>query len=388
MKYDVAIGGAGFAGLMIARELARGGLKVAVFEKSNEIGYPVRSTTTTFIYPNKALFDEFEISDTLVRSRYDSLNFCNGAGKSLHVQFERDVMVVMNFRDFRQYQAIQAISEGVDIYLQSPVIETIRKDGFVRGVRVKIEGRKEDVDCDIVVDSTGSEATLTNDLNLNKPRLEAICREFDVYTKEINPKEFKITVGTVPGYAYAFPLDEKKVRVGFAAVPAFTTGELNINDLVKALFRENNLSMKNAYEAHPVTTITGGVTPKPYANGFVSVGDAAGQLSPVIGEGIRFILRSSVICADTIMNAFDKGDFSSKTLKAYKKEWDKLFGFKFMIAARIQGLVSNWDDDKWAKAIDLFTKLSDADNGFMARFLSTEYTRKDLLNLIPLGLSL
>ena len=37
MKYDVAIGGAGFAGLMIARELARGGLKVAVFEKSNEL---------------------------------------------------------------------------------------------------------------------------------------------------------------------------------------------------------------------------------------------------------------------------------------------------------------------------------------------------------------
>jgi len=49
MKYDVLVAGGGPAGLSAAFTAAKSGAKVAVFEKSKEIGYPVHTSGGSWI---------------------------------------------------------------------------------------------------------------------------------------------------------------------------------------------------------------------------------------------------------------------------------------------------------------------------------------------------
>jgi flavin-dependent dehydrogenase len=65
---------------------------------------------------------------------------------------------------------------------------------------------------------------------------------------------------------------------------------------------------------------------KPYFNGVLLVGDAAGLIDPLTGEGIGNALLSSKLAAQTIKRAFEVNDFTEKTLSFYdellKKELD------------------------------------------------------------------
>lgn len=49
------------------------------------------------------------------------------------------------------------------------------------------------------------------------------------------------------------------------------------------------------------------------------VGDAAGALDPITGEGLSISLKSSVLAAQAIFGALEKSDFSLKPLRAYHK---------------------------------------------------------------------
>ena len=78
----------------------------------------------------------------------------------------------------------------------------------------------------------------------------------------------------------------------------------------------------------------GGVE-KSYSDNFLVVGDAAGHIDPLTGEGIQYAMDAGEIAAEVLKEAFELGDLSENVLKKYQKLWMKSFGRDFKWSARM-----------------------------------------------------
>jgi flavin-dependent dehydrogenase len=83
----------------------------------------------------------------------------------------------------------------------------------------------------------------------------------------------------------------------------------------------------------------GGIA-KSYADRLLIVGDAAGHIDPLTGEGIQFAMEGAEKAAETLIHAFRVGRFDEAFLSAYQDRWHKEFGHKFPIAERASLLMA------------------------------------------------
>ncbi|HJM81612.1 MAG TPA: hypothetical protein QF397_02510, partial [Candidatus Poseidoniia archaeon] len=56
------------------------------------------------------------------------------------------------------------------------------------------------------------------------------------------------------------------------------------------------------------------------------VGDSAGMVSPLSGEGIYYGMHAGKLATKTIKAALESGDFSQKHLDQYHRDWNDVFG--------------------------------------------------------------
>ncbi len=56
-------------------------------------------------------------------------------------------------------------------------------------------------------------------------------------------------------------------------------------------------------------------------SGLLLVGDAAGYLNPILGDGILMALRSAAAAGDVAARAFERGNFSGAELQRYERRW-------------------------------------------------------------------
>jgi flavin-dependent dehydrogenase len=72
-----------------------------------------------------------------------------------------------------------------------------------------------------------------------------------------------------------------------------------------------------------------------YDDHLLIVGDAAGMIDPLTGEGLQYAMDAAEIAADTINEAFQNNDFTKSFFKRYHKRWMKSFGKDFKWSTRM-----------------------------------------------------
>lgn len=72
-----------------------------------------------------------------------------------------------------------------------------------------------------------------------------------------------------------------------------------------------------------------------YENQLLIVGDAAGMIDPLTGEGLQYAMDAAEIAANTIFEAFQKKDLTANFLKRYQERWMKSFGKDFKWSTRM-----------------------------------------------------
>lgn len=72
-----------------------------------------------------------------------------------------------------------------------------------------------------------------------------------------------------------------------------------------------------------------------YGDHFVIVGDAAGHIDPLTGEGIQYGMDAGQYAADVLHDALAAGDLHAPSLKTYQERWVKAFGRDFDWSASI-----------------------------------------------------
>lgn len=73
-------------------------------------------------------------------------------------------------------------------------------------------------------------------------------------------------------------------------------------------------------------------------DGIIMIGDAAGMIAPVAGDGIGMAIQSAKTAAGIILNHFKENDHN-KIYNIYRIEWEKLFSKRIYIANLIQNMI-------------------------------------------------
>lgn len=68
-----------------------------------------------------------------------------------------------------------------------------------------------------------------------------------------------------------------------------------------------------------------------YDNHLLIIGDAAGHIDPLTGEGIHTAIMGGKAAAETILEARECGNYSRYALQKYEARWIKLYGHDFAL---------------------------------------------------------
>jgi len=373
-KYDVVIVGAGPAGGQLARELSFVGKKVLLIEKSKEIGQPNFSSAGT----PKELLEDFDLPMDLAPGKWSKLLIAT-QNVSKTWDYGQARGYVLDFAKLKKFLVQESIRHGAKILIGTSVKKPILKDGVVVGVIYGGVFGDGEAFADIIIDASGPAGVLAFELGLRKRSISSLSVGIELIAENI-PEEFSETLALylgpeyVPyGYGWVFPMGGNTAKVGVAVYNASDHGVMNIMEVLKKfLVKFPQLKDIAFMDLHGASLYTNGGIDKHSADNFLFIGDAAAQINPLAGEGIRHAMHSARIASKIIIQALDKKDFSDKTLSQYDKEWKKYIGKRwkqaFSVSEKIYGDISEEDMDKFMKLISELSSEEIFEIGFNYNF--------------------
>ncbi|HMC08538.1 MAG TPA: geranylgeranyl reductase family protein [Actinomycetota bacterium] len=127
----------------------------------------------------------------------------------------------------------------------------------------------------------------------------------------------------LPGYGWLFPVGDGTVNVGVGLLATTRRAQkINLNDLQRAFIDGLPKSYGISHDGQVGPYKSGRLplgwnVPKPYGPGYIAIGDAAGVINPLTGEGIAYAMETGKIAAGLIAGALADG--SSSELSAYRE---------------------------------------------------------------------
>lgn len=357
---DVVVVGGGPAGLAAAVEAARGGLEVVVCERNHAIGEPVRTSGGSFIGPLRRL--------GVPESCWHPVHRIRVIGPTTDVvkTYRKAVGCVLDVRRTYQWLAAEAVDAGAEIRLKAPV-EGVRRDGRnrVAGVRVRDPFLgAHDLPARVVVDASGHTGFLAREAGL-RPRNDrsAVGIELELRAAGYDADEAVFWLGddVAPGgYGWAFPCGEGRVRLGVGVVRPESDAEPRVLlDGLLDTFRHlvGAASPAGAVELHSgLMPVLSPAATTLVADGLVVVGDAAGQGSTLLGEGIRYAITAGRLAGQAIVDA--GGDYTPRGLASYPREWRRRTRRDMAISYAVNTRICHYGDDDWDRAIRRLDRLT------------------------------
>jgi digeranylgeranylglycerophospholipid reductase len=357
---DAIVIGAGAAGSFAALNLARLGVTVRIFEEHKEIGIPSHCAGHVSIKGLKQL-GMYPLPRQIVENTFSAATFCSPKGSEFTVRLPSPVTCAVNRSLFDKHIGQKAQDAGVEYSLGARVESLVTEEGTVKGVVVKQEQNKEYV-AKIVLDAEGVSSRLLKNAGLPGPEREGLVNGVEAEVENVKDTEtdkVEVFLGReyAPGfYAWLIPKENGKAKVGLAA----KTG--NPKELLQRLMHKHPAASRRLRDAritqiafHPITL--GGPTSKPYAKGFLTVGDAASQVKPTTGGGVVFGMTCARIAAEVAAEALRKDEVSDESLGTYKKRCEQVLGFDARVMLRMRRTLDALSDERIDDAIGLCNEL-------------------------------
>ena len=348
---DVAVVGAGPAGLLAAAHLARSGLDVLLLEDHPRVGEPTHCTGIVSL----ETADLTDIPDELVLGRLARARLVapNG-GEARHAwpAAGSDAILAIDRAAFDQGLARRAIDAGA----------SLRTGTAVRDVQLAADGvdlrtGAGPVRARACVLACGVSYRFQRQLGLGLPgqaihtaQTEADATPGDVvelhFGRQVAPNGFAWTVPVVRGGRH-------RLKVGVMAMG-------NAGAYLDAFLERPPLRARVQGERAPIVRRLLPLRPiaKTYTDRVLVVGDAGGFTKPTTGGGIFYSLLTASLAAETLAEAFAAGRLDDAFLARYEHRWQARLGADLRVADWLRQFVTKCSDAE----IDLLVRAMDSED--------------------------
>ena len=215
------------------------------------------------------------------------------------------------------------------------------------GVRVHAEGGQT-FDGRVAVIATGAATAVLKRSGIlsHQPRAMLAARAYfeDIQEEVASTFSLRFHGVPLPGYGWVFPVSKTAANIGVGFMPSRRRFKATTNKTTSQAFEDftRNLQplLKGARQVGPMKGYPIRVdflTAPTFAERTLLVGEAAGLVNPLTGEGIDYALESGKMAADHLAGAFESG-FGSEWLPAY----DRLLRERFEKVFRFSQWVRDW----------------------------------------------
>jgi len=347
-------------------------VSIAVLEKGPEVGSHALSGAILDPKSLQELMPEFENRGFPSEGKINEDHlyyFSRGAAHRIPfapAQLRDRGLHVVSLEKLVRWMAGELEKREVEIFAGFPGAELIWEGSRVAGVRTRDQGLDKngepksnfepgvDIRAKVTILGEGPRGTLTKTLAQKTPDFHGINPQVYVTgVKEIweLPPE-KSRPGTVihslgyplPGNMFGggfiYHMQNNLLALGFVVAleytdpftdPHYELQRYKTHPFVAALLE--GAEIKN-YGAKTIPEGGYYSIPKTYGDGFLIVGDSAGLLNSMRLKGIHLAIKSGMLAAETVVEALEAGDFSSRTLGQYREKVDRSWISRELYACR------------------------------------------------------
>ena len=330
-KYDVIVVGAGPAGAISSYYLSKKGFKVALLEK-NDIGREKICGGGISHYSLNEL--PYGLPDALIEQRIKGINFISPKNEIFQKKELEQIGITTYRSKFDSFLVNKAIDVNVD-FLPYTKVSNIRKSNGLFNIQNKFSAK-------YVIGADGVNSVVKKVLNLGdkKKHINLALRSVIQFEDEEELDEFLIDKETFefyfnnhkPGYGWIFGL-RNAINIGIGMKINANNPRKFLADYVKRCFKLRRKKVPSfTIEGFPIPNSK---LPKTFSKdrAFL-IGDAAGLVDPVSGEGVHYAIRSAKIVADTIVkDSIER--FHTNLDDYYKKKIHQDIGSDLFVSYRL-----------------------------------------------------
>jgi digeranylgeranylglycerophospholipid reductase len=352
MGYDMIVVGTGPAGLMTAERASTYGLKTLVLEKRAAVTDSLMGELVT----DKAL----NLLRVKPDSEYIGNKFTSIVGESLdtgsNIVVDRTLLGNSYLFDEDKCQELmrdRALADGAEFRYKARVKSVIKANGSVIGVKY---GNDQEVKADLTVGADGSFSRVSETAGFTHPKwLLSYGYRFKLTNcRNVDPNVAYFFVGKDVGlgYLWSYPRSETEMNLGIGRVPSSKENWRKLPPMQDVLrkYMKTHPETKSA----KIAAINGGVVPcagiipRFTDAGVALCGNAAGQVSSIVGGGVTTCFHAGQVLAKHAKRMVNSNDFSRKSVQLYEKDYRK---------SKIASNITNTGRGMWA--VSKFAMLND-----------------------------
>jgi len=343
MVYDVIIIGSGPAGASCAKKLAENGFSVKVFDRRAEIGSPKRCGEGLSEATQEIIG---KIPERCIAQKIKGAKIYAPNGKYLEAVLDEGGFVLER-KVFDKWLAEQAIKSGAEIQANTFVSSLVKDNGYFVGVKGEFLGEEFEEKAKMIVCATGAESPLRKQALgiFSQINLIDSCLQYEMSGIDIDQEFIHIYLGNelAPrGYAWVFPKGNSRANVGLGIIPGEKKPNFYLEEFVK---NHPEISKGSIIEVNAGCVPVGGMIKDMVTNGFLVCGEAAHQINPIHGGGMKEAIISGQLAADVITDCLKKNDVSKKALSKFNDLWWEKRGKHLKNVEKLREVVEKLSDE-------------------------------------------
>jgi flavin-dependent dehydrogenase len=244
-----------------------------------------------------------------------------------------------------------AIAYGAKLHSQVRVTE-VTPNGQGVTVEGKRSGESFSATARLVIVATGASVPLLQQMGLIKkmPSVALAARAYFENVSGLTDHMHLSFAGVpLPGYGWIFPLPNGAANIGAGIFPWGWVGRWMLRNARQAFdsFIQTPLLRTMLMGARQVGPVKGYplrmdfLSARTYGHRVLLVGEAAGLVNPLTGEGIDYALESGKLAAEHLLNLFAAGDILPQNLAEYDRLLRQRFQRLFRVCSLIRDLFVN-----------------------------------------------
>jgi geranylgeranyl reductase family protein len=350
MTFDVCIVGAGPSGSTCAWYLAKAGKKVLLLEKRRFPRDKICGDACCMIAQQH--MEKMGVMQEILREQKGHWAMLGGLVAPSGTGYIADsvpgfsgkrLVIAVKRRILDEKLARAAQSAGADLREHvSFTGATLDKARGVWTVQATVEGEGATTfEARALVAADGAHSHVTQALGIDTPPPDGICSRAYIKAGTHNFDADGVAFYTsdlIPGYAALFKEADGDVNFCTYIIPGGKTKNEDLKVMHERLIREHPYISKALGPRAEIAKMQGaplrlGGGLKTYFDNMVVIGDAAGHIDPLTGEGIHTAMDGGWMAAEELISGLEAGDLSARRLKRYEDRWMKAFGVDFKWSA-------------------------------------------------------